>query len=172
MPRTFALSAQYHASVEQVYATFADTRYWLARLADSGADTATLDSMTVGTVGIDVTTVQRLRRDRLPALVAQFHPGDLEVIRVEEWHPVHDGEARAVITGRVTGAPARVSGEAALTPGRSGCTLSVDLRVQVDIPLVGGKVETFIGGQLAALIAAEQRFTSEWIAEAGGTAAR
>ncbi|MGB5796250.1 MAG: DUF2505 family protein, partial [Mycolicibacter algericus] len=47
MPRTFTLSAQYPAGVELVYAAFAEERYWLARLADSGADTVALESMAV-----------------------------------------------------------------------------------------------------------------------------
>jgi len=37
--------------------------------------------------------------------------------------------------------------------------------VEVRIPLVGGKVETFIGNQLVELLIAEQRFTTMWIAE-------
>ena len=37
--------------------------------------------------------------------------------------------------------------------------------VEVDIPLVGGKLESFIGGKLAELVAAEQRFTTLWITE-------
>jgi hypothetical protein len=168
MPRTFALSAQYQAGVERVYATFADERYWLARLADSGADTATLDSMTVDTDGgIDVATTQGIRRDRLPALAAQFHPGDLEVVRVEKWGPVRGGTARAEITGKVLGAPAKLSGDAVLEPTDTGSMFSFTATVQVDIPLVGGKIESFIGSQLAQLMTAEQRFTSMWVIQGG-----
>jgi hypothetical protein len=166
MPRTFALSAQYEVGVDQVYAAFADERYWLARLADSGADTAKLDSMTVDGEGIDVATIQSIRRDRLPALAAQFHPGDLEVVRSEKWAPVRDGKAHAEITGKVRGAPAKLSGDAVLEADGAGATLHFTATVQVDIPLVGGKVETFIGTQLAELMAAEQRFTSMWVGAA------
>jgi hypothetical protein len=163
MPRTFALSAQYEVGVQQVYAAFADERYWLTRLADSGADTATLDSMTVDGDGIDVATTQGIRRDRLPALAAQFHPGDLEVTRSERWAPIRDGKAHAEVTGKVRGAPAKLSGDAVLEPDGSGSTLHFTATVRVDIPLVGGKIESFIGAQLAELVAAEQRFTSIWV---------
>ena len=37
--------------------------------------------------------------------------------------------------------------------------------VEVRIPLVGGKVENFIGSQLADLLSAEQQFTTAWIRE-------
>jgi hypothetical protein len=33
----------------------------------------------------------------------------------------------------------------------------------VRIPLVGGKVENFVGNQLVELLIAEQRFTTVWI---------
>jgi Protein of unknown function (DUF2505) len=39
--------------------------------------------------------------------------------------------------------------------------------VEVRIPLVGGKVENFIGHQLVDLLIAEQQFTTRWIAENG-----
>lgn len=167
MSRTFALSAHYPASVERVHAAFADRQYWLARLADSGADSAALDAMTVDADGIDVATTQRINRDQLPALAAQFHPGDLEVVRGETWGPVRDGQARARITGRIVGAPAKVSGEAVLMPDGTGCTLSFTAAVQVDIPLLGGKIESFIGAQLSDLMTAEQDFTAGWLDQRG-----
>lgn len=168
MPRTFTLSEHYPASVEQVYAAFADEQYWLARLADSGADTVTLNSMTVGADGsVDVDTTQGIHRDKLPALAAQFHPGDLEVARREKWSPVRDGRAQAEVTGKIVGAPAKLSGDAVLEPAAGGCALRLTATVQVDIPLVGGKIENFIGTQLTELMTAEQRFTSMWLQRGG-----
>ena len=76
MPRSFDMAAEYEGSVEQVHRAFSDEQYWLARLADSGADDATLDSMEVGDDGsIDVVTTQVLRADRLPGLVDPVPPG-------------------------------------------------------------------------------------------------
>ncbi len=74
------MAAEYEGSVEQVHQAFSDEQYWLARLADSGADDYSLDSMTVdGDGGIDVVTTQTLRADRLPGVVTQFHRGDLSL---------------------------------------------------------------------------------------------
>lgn len=168
MPRTFTLSEHYLASVEQVYAAFADEQYWLARLADSGADTVALDSMIIeADGGVVIATTQGIHREKLPALAAQFHPGDLDVARHEKWHPVRGGRARAEVTGKIVGAPARLSGDAVLEPAGGGCELRLIATVQVDIPLVGGKIEGFIGGQLAELMTTEQRFTSTWLRRGG-----
>ena len=162
------MAADYGGGVEQVHQAFSDEQYWLARLADSGADDATLDSMEVGADGsIDVVTTQVLRRDRLPGIVAQFHPGDLRIQREEKWTPVGGGKATAMVTGSIPGAPVSLSGTAVLAPGKSGSGSRLEFKatVEVRIPLVGGKIENFIGSQLVDLLIAEQRFTTVWITE-------
>ena len=167
MPRSFDMAAEYEGGVEQVHRAFSDQTYWLQRLADSGADKATLDSMKVGSDGgIDVVTTQVLRRDRLPGIVTQFHPGDLAIVREEVWSPVSDGSASATVTGDIPGAPVSLTGTAVLEPtDNGGSRLQFTVTVEVRIPLVGGKVENFIGSQLVELLIAEQRFTTAWIKE-------
>jgi hypothetical protein len=168
MPRSFDMAAEYAGSVEQVHHAFGDEQYWLARLADSGADDYSLDSMTVDPAdGIDVVTTQTLRADRLPGVVTQFHRGDLSFVREETWTPVRDGHATATVKGSITGAPATLSGTAVLAPAISGggSRLEFNVGVEVRVPLVGGKIENFIGSALVELLIAEQRFTTVWITE-------
>jgi hypothetical protein len=167
MPRSFDMATEYGGSVEQVHQAFSDEQYWLARLADSGADGYSLDSMTVDAEGINIKTTQRLRADRLPGVVTQFHRGDLSIVREETWSPIRDGQSTATIKLTITGAPATLSGTAVLAPAKSGggSRLEFKATVQVDVPLVGGKIENFIGSQLVDLLIAEQRFTTVWISE-------
>jgi hypothetical protein len=167
MPRSFDMATEYSGSVEQVHQAFSDEQYWLARLADSGADDYSLDSMAVDAEGIDIKTTQRLRVDRLPGVVTQFHRGDLSLVREEAWTPIRDGQATATIKLSIIGAPATLSGTAVLAPAKSGggSRLEFKATVQVDVPLVGGKIENFIGSQLVDLLIAEQRFTTVWITE-------
>jgi hypothetical protein len=168
MPRSFDMATEYEGSVEQVHRAFSDEHYWLARLADSGADDYSLDSMAIDEDGgIDVVTTQTLRVDRLPGVVTQFHRGDLSFVREETWTPIRDGRVTAAVKGSITGAPATLSGTAVLAPANSGTgsRLEFKVTVQVDIPLVGGKIENFIGSQLVELLIAEQRFTTVWITE-------
>ncbi len=166
MPRSFDMAAEYEGTVEQVYRAFSDERYWLARLTGSGADKTTLDAMELtADGGVDIVTTQTLRADRLPGVVTQFHNGDLSFVREETWGPIVDGQATAVIKGSIRGAPATLDGTAVLTPATSGSRLEFKTTVEVRIPLVGGKVENFIGNQLVDLLIAEQRFTTTWIQE-------
>src|SRR5579875_1861480 len=168
MPRSFDMSTDYGATVEDVLGAFGDEKYWRARLADSGADDATLDVLRVdGDGGIDVVTTQVLRSDRLPALVTQFHRGDLRIRREEKWTAIADGIANATVSGAIIDAPAALSGTAVLEPvaKTGGARLKFRATVEVRIPLVGGKLENFIGNQLVELLIAEQRFTTMWISQ-------
>lgn len=162
------MATEYAGSVEQVHRAFGERGYWLARLADSGADDATLDAMTVdGDGGIEVTTTQVLRADRLPGLVSQFHHGDLRIRRQERWQPIRGDRTAGVVSGAIAGAPVALDGNATLAPAGSGSRLAVTISVEVKVPLVGGKIENFIGTQLVDLLIAEQRFTTVWITENG-----
>lgn len=166
MPRSFDLSANYQSTVEQVHQAFCNEQYWRDRLTDSGADAVTLDSLTTNADGsVEIATTQSLRPDRLPGLVTQFHRGDLRIVRTETWCPVSSGEAHAVFSGAVPGAPVSVTGTAALHPASTGCRLLFNATVEVKVPLVGGKIEGFIGSQLVELVIAEQRFTTVWLTE-------
>ncbi|MEW5809460.1 MAG: DUF2505 domain-containing protein [Actinomycetota bacterium] len=168
MPRSFDMAAEYGGTVEQVHRAFSDEEYWLVRLEDSGADHATLDEMTVGADGgLRIKTTQTLRADRLPAVVTQFHRGDLSFVREERWAPVVDGRTTGTVTGSIPGAPAGLTGSAVLAPAAPGSRLALTATVEVRVPLVGGKIENFIGHQLVDLLIAEQRFTTVWIAENG-----
>jgi Protein of unknown function (DUF2505) len=167
MPRSFDMSTDYAEAVEAVLRAFSDEQYWLARLADSGADDTVLDSMDVTDDGtIDVITTQVLRADRMPAVVTQFHRGDLRIRREERWEPIVDGSATATVTGSILDSPASLTGTAVLEPlDDGGARLKLRATVEVRIPLVGGKLENFIGSQLVELLIREQRFTTMWISE-------
>ena len=165
------MSTDYGASVEEVLRAFSEEQYWLARLADSGVDDATLDSMQIGGSSgddgtIDVITTQVLRSDRLPGVVTQFHRGDLCICREERWEPITNGSATATVTGSILDSPASLTGTAVLEPVDSGgARLMFRATVEVRVPLVGGKLENFIGNQLVDLLIAEQRFTTMWIGQ-------
>jgi len=168
MSRSFDLAADYQDDVEQVHKAFCDEQYWLARLADSGADESTLESIRLGADGrIDVVTTQVVAHDRLPAIVAQIHKGDLLVKREESWTAIDGGEATGHIIGTMPGVPITLSGTGQLTPHPDGvgARLACQATVEARIPLVGSKVEKFIGKQLMDLLITRQHFTNMWISE-------
>ncbi len=173
MPRSFDLAATYEYTAAEVHAAFSEKQYWLARLEKSGCDEISLDVLETGADGgIEVVTTQTVRPTKLPALVTQFHRGDLTLIREERWTPLRGadcrtGRATATIKGDLPGTPARVAATATLYDTTDGARGDVHVTIEVKIPLVGGKLENFIGGHLVEMLRLEQVFTSEWIREHG-----
>ena len=55
--------------------------------------------------------------------------------------------------------------EALIAPADPGSRLDYTASVDVRIPLVGGRIESYIAGQAGEEIGAIHRFTGDWIAE-------
>jgi hypothetical protein len=165
MPRSFDLSAESSATVEQIHSAFSEEDYWLAGLAEFGG-IGRLDSFIIGADGsVTVVMIQDLRRDWLPGLVAKFYPGDLEVVQNETWRPIGGGLVRGEVCIAARGVPGSGLGTVLLAPAQNGSRMKCTATVEFKVPLVGGKIESFIGRQLVEQIAVKQRFTTKWITE-------
>jgi hypothetical protein len=165
MPRSFDVSTESPASVEQIHAAFGREDYWQARTAAEGA-AVTLDSFIVDAGGtVTVQATQHLGRQLLPKRVAKFVRGDLKIVNRETWTPVGDRRVRGEVSVSVSGGLGSGHADAWLAPTSTGSQLRYTVRLEVKIPLVGGTFEKFIGASLAQSIPAVQRFTTTWIAE-------
>jgi hypothetical protein len=164
MPRSFDVSVDSPASVEQVHAAFSGEDYWLARLA-TGNGSTTLESLIVDDDRtVRVTTMQDVGRDLLPGIVAKFYRHDLKVRHTETWRPI-DRQLHGEISVAVSGAPGSGSGAALVAPTQNGSRLTFAATVEFKVPLVGGTIESFIAREFAQGIPEIQRFTSMWITE-------
>ena len=165
MPRSFDTSVESPASVEQFLSAFGNEDYWQARLA-AGDSTATLKSFTVDADStVSVVFAASLLRDRLPKLITQLHRGDLEVLQNERWSRIDGGRLRGEISVAAPGTPLSGFWVVLARPVRSGSRLNYTVTVKVNVPLVGGTIESIIGGQLAKGVTEGVRFTTDWIAE-------
>lgn len=159
------MSVEYEGTVEQVMGAFSDEQYWLARLAEVGVGQSTLDSLEeAGDGSVTIASTLVLPREFLPAVATQFLSGDMQIQRRETWNRVADGSSAGTVGCTIVGAPATMRGSLALAPRHTGARMDLHAKVEVRIPLVGGKLESFIGGQLTNLLIEEQRFTTTWLA--------
>ncbi|WP_343709460.1 DUF2505 domain-containing protein [Mycobacterium sp.] len=164
MSRSFDVSADSTARIEQIHTAFSGEDYWLARLATLNGST-TLDSLIVDDDRtVRVVTTQDLGRDLLPGLLAKFYRRDLKVRHSETWRP-GDGQLHGEISVEVSGAPGSGSGAARVAPTSAGCRMTFTGTVEFKVPLVGGTVETFIAREFTREIPEIQKFTSTWITE-------
>jgi hypothetical protein len=164
MPRSFDVSVDSPASVEQVYAALSTEDYWLARIATLKGSTA-LESLSVDDDRtVRVATTQDLGSDLLPGIVARFYRRDLKVRHTETWTPSGD-RLRGEVTVAVSGAPGAGSADASVVPTDNGSLLTLNGTVEFKVPLVGGTVEGFIAREFAHGIPDVQDFTAKWVAE-------
>lgn len=164
MPRSFDVSVDSPATVDQVYAAFSSEGYWLARLGNMSGGT-TLESLVVDDdQTVRVTTTQDLGSDLLPGIVAKFYRRDIKVRHTERWTPSSDG-LHGEISVAVSGAPGSGSAAASVAPTQSGSVLTLNGSVEFKVPLVGGTVETFIAREFAQGIPDVQDFTARWVTE-------
>ena len=164
MPRSFDVSVDSPASVDQVHAALSTEEYWLARLETLNGSTA-LESLVVDDdQTVRVTTTQDLGRDLLPGIVSKFYRRDLTVRHTETWRPSGD-QLRGEITVAVSGAPGSGSAAASVAPTSNGSLLTLNGTVEFKVPLVGGTVESFIAREFARGIPDVQDFTAKWVTE-------
>ena len=165
MSRSFDVSTESPASVEQIHAAFGREDYWLARIGD--ASNTTLDSLVVDADGtVTVSTTQHFGRQLLPGLVTKLIKGDLKLMHTEIWR--RDGQRRVRGQASVSASGGLGSGqvESWLAPtDDGGCQMRAAVRVEVKVPLVGGKLEKSIGSDLTQGIPEILRFTTIWITE-------
>lgn len=163
MPRSFDVSFDSPASVEQVYLAFSDKDYWLARLAALGGS-RTLDSLTVEPDGtLSVVSTEDLRHGALPGILAALYRGDLNVVSAEKWTPTGDRRVSGEIGVAVTGAPGSGHGTAVLAPSGSGSRLKLSGTVEFRVPVLAGRIESYIARVFVEGLSKVQHFTTEWI---------
>jgi hypothetical protein len=164
MPRSIDASFEAAVTVEQVHSAFGNRDYWLSRIAAFDAS-ITLDSFRRDPDGaVTVTTTQDLRHEALPGPLAKVYPGDLSIYRYEAWTPIEDRTVAGDIKVAATGLPLSGSGTALLSTAGAGSRLTFAGSVHFGLPLVGGRIESHLVGQLVEGFATILRFTTDWIA--------
>lgn len=167
MPRSFDVSFESPANVDQVHSAFGDEDYWLARI-DAFGGRKTLDSLVVDSDGtVTVTVTEDLRHGVLPGMLAKLYRGDLNIRSTEKWRPAGGGRVNGEISVAVTGAPGSGHGTAVLAPSENGSWLKLTGIVEFKVPLVGGTIESYVAREFAQGIPEIQRFTTTWIGDHG-----
>ena len=165
MPRSFDFTVESSVSVEQIHSAFSEEDYWLARLAAFGG-IGRLDSLIIGTDGsAHVVTIHDLRHDWLPGLFAKLYPRDLEVVQNETWSLIGGGLLRGEVNTAARGAPGSGLGTVLLAPAQNASRLKCTATVEFKVPLVGGKIESYMGRQMVEETPVMLRFTAKWITE-------
>ncbi|RAV10071.1 DUF2505 domain-containing protein [Mycolicibacterium sp. GF69] len=165
MPKSFECSVEASVSVQQIHAAYATKDFWLARLEPHG-DVVELRSFDVDADGtVRATMVQDLRNAVLPPPFSRLYPRGLELVQSETWTVDQGTTARGEIRVKAHGAPGSGRSTIMVSPTSDGEHLKCSGTIQFKVPLVGGKLESLLGRQLADQIPDTLRFIAEWIGE-------
>lgn len=147
-----------------VFAAQTDPEALRARLAEIGGKNATLADHEATTDGVRYTLLQGLGGEQLPGIVRTIHQGDLTVERRHTWSRAGDDRYTGTISVHVSGVPGRIEARTEITPQGDGSIQVTRGEVTVHIPLVGGKLESFVSEQVTGLLEHEAGFTASWLA--------
>jgi hypothetical protein len=89
--------------------------------------------------------------------------GDLAIRRTETLRVTGPGAYGGDVDVAISGVPASASGTMRLADNGSGSEFEVHADVHVKVPLIGGKIEEIVAGQVRRLLEAETAFTVRWL---------
>lgn len=107
---------------------------------------------------------QGVAATELPSFVRTLHRGDLVVEREQTWTKTGDAYT-GTVKATVSGVPGDISARTHLVTEANRTVLRTSGEVRVHVPLVGGKIEGFVAGQVTDLLRNEAEFTAQWLGE-------
>jgi hypothetical protein len=149
-------SYELHASVDTVISGLADESVARRRSAADGLGTRLLRHE-VTEDAVRIVVASDIPLDWLPSAITTRIGASPRVERMEEWMRSADG-ARSPLTFAFSGLPVTCDGTARLTPVETGSRLAVELTLRVDVPLLGGAVESAVAPQIITALDAEAAF--------------
>ncbi|GAB3585274.1 DUF2505 domain-containing protein [Amycolatopsis endophytica] len=155
--------AEYAQGVAEVFAAETSEEALTARLAEIGGKNSALLSHSADADGARYTLRQGIEAEKLPQIVRKLQPGDLYVDREHTFTRGGDGYT-GTAKATVSGMPGEITARTEIRPAGEGTVVETRGEVKVKIPLVGGKLESFVAGELTKLLAREAQFSAEWLA--------
>ena len=164
MSTTIEAVHEYASDVETVYAAFTDPDFYVAKFEGVGASAVEVLSSSDEDGVFTVETTRDVPLD-VPGALKSFLGGTTTVIQNEEWTETEDGDYVNDLVMTSDGVPANMSGTMRLYATDDGCVNEVAITIDCKIPLVGGKLEKFVGGSTSEQLADEYEFIQQYLEE-------
>ena len=96
----------------------------------------------------------------IPGFAKRFVGDEIQLVQTERWSDIENGRVDVVIPGK----PGQMSGTLALRESGGTTTETVEMEIQVSIPLVGGKIESLIADLLRKALKVENAVGRQYLA--------
>ena len=148
----------YEATLAQVGTMLMDPAF---REEVCAAQGAVRQSVTIGPDGggMRVVVDQVQPAAGIPGFARKFVGEEINLVQTEQWSDMEDGRVEVVIPGK----PGQMAGTIRLREDRGTVTETVELQIRVNIPLVGGKIESLIADLLRKALKAENIVGREYL---------
>lgn len=157
-------SFSYPADVESVFQLIGDEEFLKEKHSSLGQRDFTVTAHEESAAGRRLSTTRVVDSD-IPSFAKLFLGASNTLVQTEEWSAPEAGGAR---NGRwaveISGSPVRMGGTLRLEPQGEHCVYQISVEVTASVPLIGGKIADFAGGQAVDLLRQEHRFGAEWLA--------
>ncbi|MCB0916303.1 MAG: DUF2505 domain-containing protein [Actinobacteria bacterium] len=146
----------YDASCDDVFAMFRDPEYIKEKIKRTGGTNPDIDVADVGS-DVLISAIRDLPA-QVPGFVKTFTGDQIHVVEKARWSPADDLGARtAVVDLEFQGTPSKISGKLSLHPTETGSAVDASFEVKATVPLIGGKIESVIAGEMERAIRQENR---------------
>lgn len=95
----------------------------------------------------------------IPGFAKKFVGDEINIVQREDWSSPEAADLHVTIPGK----PGEMAGSITLEESGGTTTETVDVRIKVGIPLVGGKIEDLIAGLLRKALVAENKVGRDYL---------
>lgn len=147
----------YAHDVETVFSLFHDPEFMKAKYVGIGGRNVEVLECAGSGDGYTVKVKREVPAD-VPGLLKKFLNPWNTLVQNERWKGRPGGPWRCTLDIDIAGVPVSMKGTMELRTEGSGCVNEVHLEIKCGIPLVGGKLADFVGGDAEKATQAEYEF--------------
>lgn len=158
MGTKFTLDLTYDAPQAEVDAMLMDTAFREKVCDAQGAIRKTV-TITEEDAGVTVLIDQVQTADGIPGFAKKFVGDEINLVQTESWFDSDNARVEVVIPGK----PGQMTGTVSLSESGGVTTERVEMEIKVNIPLVGGKIESLIADLLKKALRAENAVGRQYL---------
>ena len=159
MSTKFTLDLTYDAAQSDVDAMLMDPAFRERVCVAQGAIRKSV-TITEEDAGVTVLIDQVQTADGIPGFAKKFVGDEINLVQTESWFDSDNARVEVVIPGK----PGQMTGTLALSESGGVTTEHVEMEIKVNIPLVGGKIESLIADLLKKALRAENAVGRQYLA--------
>jgi hypothetical protein len=159
MSTKFSLDLTYDAPMSEVDAMLMDTGF-RERVCDAQGAIRKTVTITEEDAGVIVLVDQVQTAQGIPGFARKFVGDEINLVQTESWFDADNARVEVVIPGK----PGEMTGTVSLSESGGVTTEKVQMEIKVNIPLVGGKIESLIADLLKKALRAENAVGRDYLA--------